>query len=353
MFLVVTLNVFGHLARPSCNFTLRILKCLVQCALQQTDGHLAESHNRLLNDFPTDIRSVRKAFDIEPTITIYATCPTCSFTHKPIRAESGIDVYPSRCQYVRFKGHRNCGARITKQTVQNGQSVRSPIRPFAYQSFPAFVAGLISRPGIEDMLDRAWQGSGKDDILDIWDASGVRELEGVDGKPFSNGPDGEARLAWCLSIDWFNPYHNKAAGKSASVGSMVMSCLNLPPSIRCKPENIYLNLIPGPREPQTDQINHFQRPLVDDLELCYNEGTWYSKTYRHPDGRRVSSAICTSVSDLPGARKTGGGTGTSSGWISPFYTSQRREDINNVDETVSIFAHFKVSYWKLISSTVL
>jgi hypothetical protein len=340
MFLVIVLNVFGHMARPSCNFALRILKCLVECALQQNGGHLTDSHKRLLKDFPADIRSVRRAFDIEPTITIYAACPKCSFTHKPTRTKSGTDIYPSRCQYARYKGHRNCGTRITKQTVQNGLSVRSPIRPFAYHSFPAFVAGLISRPGVEDMMVRAWQGSGKDDILDVWDASGVRDLEGPDRepgsgkKPFSHCPNGELRLAWSLSIDWFNPYQNKAAGKSASVGSMVMSCLNLPPSMRCKPENLFPNVIPGPREPKTDEINHFLRPLVDDLELCYDEGTWYSRTHQYPGGRRVTSAVCSSVADLPGARKTGGGMGTSGGWISPFYTNQRRENINDIDETV-------------------
>jgi len=343
MFLVIVLNVFGHLARPSCNFALRILKCLLQCALEN-DGNLTDSHKRLLKDFPADIRSVRKAFDIEPTITIYAACPKCCFTHKPTRTKSGIDIYPSRCQYVRYKGHRNCGARITKQTVQHGLSVRTPIRPFAYHSFPAFVAGLVSRPGVEDMMVRTWQGSGNDDILDLWDASGVHELEGPVRKPgagkklFSDCPDGELRLVWSLSIDWFNPYQNKAAGKSASVGSMAMACLNLPPSIRYKPEYLYLNIIPGPREPKTDEINHFQRPLVDDLEECYEEGTFYSRTYRYLGGRRVTSAVCISVADLPGARKTGGGTGTSSGWISPFYTSQRRDNINNIDETVSLKA---------------
>jgi hypothetical protein len=334
MFLVVVLNVFGHLARPSCNFALRILKCLVQCALQQNNGHLTDPHVRLLNDFPTDIRSVRKAFDLEPTITIYATCPKCCFTHKPIRTKSGIDVYPSRCQYVQFKGGKNCGARITKQRVQNGQSIRSPIRPFAYQSFPAFVANLLSRPRVEDMLDRAWQEP-KKEMRDIWDASAIRDIEGADGKLFSDAPEGEGRLVWTLSVDWFNPYHNKAAGKSASVGSMAMTCLNLPPSIRCKPENIYVSIIPGPREPQTDQMNHFLRPLVDDLYPCWSEGIWYTKTHRHPKGRCVRSAVCNYVGDGPAARKVGGGTGTSGGWISPFYTSQRRENINNVDITVS------------------
>jgi hypothetical protein len=334
MFLVIVLNVFGHLTRPSCNFALRILKCLVQCALQQ-DGHLSEPHERLLKDFPIDIRTVRRAFDIDPDITIYAVCPKCSFTHKPTQTRSGVDVYPSRCQYVRYRGGKSCGAALTKRKVQNGHSVRSPVRPFAYQSFPSFVAGLMSRPGLEEILDKAWEGSGKEDKWDIWDGSVVRELEGPDKKPFSDRPDGEARLVWSLSLDWFNPYMNKAAGKSASVGSMAMICLNLPPSIRCKPENIYTNVIPGPREPKTDAVNNFLRPLVDDLLPCWEKGTWYKRTHSYPNGRRVSSALCALIADLPGARKAGGGIGTKGDFISPYFTNQRRKDVNNIDQSVS------------------
>jgi hypothetical protein len=343
MFLVIVLNVFGHLAQPSCNFALRILKCLVQCAFQH-DGHLSEAHKRLLKDFPIDIRTVRKAFDFEPTITIYAACPTCSFTHKPTYTKSGVSIYPSRCQYMRYKGGKTCGVKLTKRRVQNGYSVRSPIRPYAYQSFQSFVADLLSRPGVEDMIDRAWKGSGKEEMWDIWDASLVRELPGPDRKPFFDGPDGEARLVWSLSIDWFNPYLNKAAGKSASVGSMAMSCLNLPPSMRCKPEYLYLSVIPGPKEPKTDAINHFLRPLIDDLLPCWEKGTWYNKTHRHPDGRRASSAVCVLIADLPGARKTGGGIGHKGDFISPYSTNQRRKDVNNIDIDVSAPPFRKVRY---------
>src|SRR5882762_3255746 len=153
-----------------------MLKFVVQCALQQGKSQPTNSQEQLLKDFPTDIRSVCRAFDIDPTIVIYAACPKCSFTHKSICTTSGINVYPSCCQYVQYKGQRSCSVQITKQIVQNGQSVHSPIRPFAYQSFPAFMAGLISCPGMEEILDCGWQGIRKDEISDIWDASAMREL---------------------------------------------------------------------------------------------------------------------------------------------------------------------------------
>jgi hypothetical protein len=83
-------------------------------------------------------------------------------------------------------------------------------------------------------------------MWDIWDGMAIHELEGVDGQSFSDGPAGEARLVWNLSADWFNPFMNKQAAKMASTGSMAMACLNLPPSMHHKLENLWLSIIPGP-----------------------------------------------------------------------------------------------------------
>ena len=217
--------------------------------------------------------------------------------------------------------------------VQDGQSVKEPIRPFAYQSFPAFVGGLLSRPGIEDMIDRSWAGRRNDDMRDIWDGSGVHELRGPDGKPFSEGPAGEARLVWTLSMDWFNPYLNKQAGKKVSVGSIFMTCLNLPPSLRIQSENIYFpGIIPGPREPQTDEMNNFLRPLVNDLLPSWTHRTWYMKTHRFPKGQLVRSALGPLVADMPAARKVAGGVAARASVLDPFHFKQRLSDFNNIDD---------------------
>jgi hypothetical protein len=116
------------------------------------------------------------------------------------------------------------------------------------------------------MIDWAWRCGKRDDMWDLWDSSVIGELKGPDEKLFSEGTSGETQLVWSLSVNWFNLYLNKQAGKLASTGSMVMACLNLPPSLRLQEETSYLvRIIPGPKEPRKDQINHFLRPLIDDL----------------------------------------------------------------------------------------
>jgi hypothetical protein len=342
MFIVVVLNLIGQVPRRSCNWVLATCKILVSSALEDEHGVLSPANAKLMEDFPADLRSVRRNFDLEPDTVIYATCPRCCFTHAPILKKTKnttLSIYPPRCKYVRFQGGRPCGAALTRRRVHDGQSVRAPIRPFAYQTLSSFTANLLSRPGIEDMIDRAWNMQNQEELWDIWDGSAVRELEGPDKKPFSQGPESEARIVWNLSVDWFNPFLNKQAGKSVSTGCIVMSCANLPPSVRNDADNLYLaGIIPGPREPQTDQINHFLRPLVDELLPAWKDGTNYSRTYRHLQGRTVRSALCALVADMPGRQKVAGG---SAGFLAPFNSMQRKKDVNNIFDHVSNSCHLE------------
>ena len=298
----------GRVTDTWCNYMLRILHILIGTIhTSSSPGTIAPSDRRFIETLPHDIRGVRAVFNLEAKTITFATCPKCCCTYEP-EVHGGIPVYPSLCSFRPFSDSNQCGARLTKTLVHNGKSVRTPARPFVMQTPESFIAAMLSRPGMEDALSRGMgprqQGS---HLEDIGDGHRVQTLRGPDGKPFLHGPKHELRILWSFAVDWFNPFQNKAAGKSASVGSITLACLNLPPSLRYRPENLYLaGIIPGPREPNYDEINHFISPIIRRFLPMWREGTWFSRTANYVRGRLCRSAIAALVCDLLGSRKVSG-----------------------------------------------
>lgn len=329
MFTALILNVLGGVTRRSCNFVLRMLKVIIGCAIHQ-EGGPSVAEREFLARLPIDIRSIRRAFDLDPVVTVFAACPACSATYEPSYS-SNTPIYPARCQYRRWAKSAPCNAKLTIHGVRNAESVRLPRRPFAVQDFDLFIGRMLCRPGMEDILKMGSQVVQAHRLNDIKDASVMREFRDKDGRPFLDASSSELRLLWCLSVDWFNPYLNKIAGRSVSEGSVVMCCLLLPPSLRYRPENLYLmGVIPGPREPSLEEVDHFMRPLVDKLVISWDKGVWYSRTYRYPRGRLSRSAIALLVTDLPGGRKVAGLAGHSAACFC-LLCFLKLLNINNID----------------------
>ncbi|MBW0545251.1 hypothetical protein O181_084966 [Austropuccinia psidii MF-1] len=96
-------------------------------------------------------------------------------------------------------------------------------------------------------------------------------------------------LAFSFYVDWFN-----AHGKStwlASIGPIMLICLNLPPSERLKQENVYVaGIIPGPKEPTALQLNYLLMPLIKELKELW-QGYHFSPTATGPSGSFILTAI--------------------------------------------------------------
>jgi hypothetical protein len=94
---------------------------------------------------------------------------------------------------------------------------------------------------------------------------------------------------------------------------LYMVCLNLPPNMHFKPENMFLaGIIPGPHEPSMDSINHFLAPLVDDLLYSYTNGVKYTRTWKYPNRRKMRSTLALIICNLPAAHQALGFTGPQS-----------------------------------------
>lgn len=229
---------------------------------ERTYSVLTTSQQSLLDELPRDIRTALKRFDIEPDVTYYACCPKCFATYAPIGDNKDDPEYPSICSHRDTPDQDECGHWLFVPGTGDGGGGRKIhkmrkklVRRFGYQPPFAWLARLLSRPGLEKHMEDAWKVpsvlNDEQNIKDVFLTDVLRTFPTAhppDGRLFSECPNDELHLVFSLFVDWFNPYGNKKGGKSNSVGAIYMICLNLPPSIRYNLANVYLvGIIPGPR----------------------------------------------------------------------------------------------------------
>ena len=223
-------------------------------------------------------------------------------------------MYPSdtktsgHCSFKETLSSKPCSEPLT-QSRRIGATTRTVfVREYFHQSLKVWLGKLLCRPGIEDVLDRDVLAEGVGDSrTDIFSGDVLQLFLGHDDRVFLPSRNSEGRYVFGLSVDAFNPFLNKQAGKKASVTAIYMVLLNLPPSSRYKVENMYLaGVIPGPKEPSLTQINHLLRPLVDELLEFWNPGVWYTRTPRCVAGKLVRAALVPLICDLKAARQVMG-----------------------------------------------
>jgi hypothetical protein len=309
IFTVVACSIVLEVSARGCHFIFSMLQYIVQLCFTRANANLGPREQKILADFPVDIRSATQRFRLDGKSTIFAVCPdpNCHRTYRPSFSDhSPIPSYPSLCNHKRFAGGSKCGTRLLRPRQIAGVEILVPIKTFVAFDFKDWVANLVSRPGYEAMMDSAWCRTQGDDMRDVFDGQVLQNFKAADGKHFSLGGD-EGRYVFSLCVDFFNPFTTKQAGQKCSVGIISLACLNLPPEIRYKPKNMFLaGIVPGPREPPLNTLNHYLTPLVDDLLLLWEPGIRFSRTYSCPHGRLVRCALVAVVCDLPAARKTAG-----------------------------------------------
>jgi len=318
--------------------TFSILPQLYNFKDKAASAYIQKIHDNI----PRDIRKVQSTLQLNPPpSTTYACCPNpkCSFIYPP----DSSGRWPELCDNHISDSDQCCTPLLKKVPDPSNLKVsRHPIRPYVLYDIKTQIAELVTMEPYASLLThrnpRHDGSSLTEGISDIFDGQLVRDFRGPLTGPnntrhWFDSPQDEARLLFTLSVDWMNPYGVKAAGVSASVGVIALCCVNLPISVRYKPENIILSgLIPGPQEPILDTVNHFLRPIIDDFLILWERGLKMRHTspLTSTKYKRVRAAILSLVTDLPASKKI---SGNLSHGADAFCTlcDIRKADMDNLD----------------------
>ncbi|KAJ3530036.1 hypothetical protein NMY22_g8740 [Coprinellus aureogranulatus] len=331
---VVCLALMDNVSRTGTSFLLVMMRSIVAASCIQyvricSGANTGQTPNPLAvlsngQPWPTDLRTAIEALELDPDTVVMACCKVCRSIYEPTSDKNA--PYPITCTYKAFPSDDPCGAKLVKDTNK-----ATPLYPFLYQRMENWLNRMLSRKviveGIQEMSSAWARGAAK--ITDMIFAKGLRELLGPDGRPFMEARAGELRLAFTLNVDWFNPFGRRTAGKHASVGGIYMVCMSLPIHLRYRVENIYLvGIIPGPNEPNVNQINHVLRPLVDSLLRFWHAGVRFTWTAGHPHGCLVRAVVAALICDIPAMRKVGGFAGHSANLFCSFCKLLRSQIAN-------------------------
>ncbi|KAJ3539844.1 hypothetical protein NMY22_g4550 [Coprinellus aureogranulatus] len=300
--LVSMLGAWLHLAcglsREATNTTLKAVSILVDLVLlfawvsnEDFDGDPHSLPSLSVPDISLrhDVRTAIQHLSLDPTIHRIIVCPKCMKSYE-------LSKLPERCPYRETSRSRRCNEvlYVRKHTLSGERII--PRQMYSFQDFKTWLEFFLSRPGIEDLIDRCYTYIPPDDgVMDsIWDSPAWRSLG-----PFTTTP---GNLTFSFFIDWFNPFTNKIAGKSVSCGAIMMFCLNLPYELQHLPENTFFaGITPPPREPTITMLNRLTEPLMTDLSK-YHHGVTV-KTFRHPIGVSKNIAVLPVIGDLGAVRK--------------------------------------------------
>ena len=264
--------------------------------------------SRTIDLLPQDPRAIVNQMDLDPRTTSYLQCPAC-YALYPFPG-TGSDHLPpgtiEHCTHRPTPENAPCGVPLWKDRRIGAKILKVPCRKYIHQSLKEWVGRILTRPGVEDVLDATYDQPVADRMADIWDSPVLKTIRDDDKTPFFAKHGDEARLAFSLGADSFHPLGSLEAKQSMSATAIYMVLLNFPKEQRFKYKNMYLvGVIPGPSKPSLEQINHVLSLLVLEL-LEFWKGVFYTRTYKFLGGRLSKGAMIPLVADMLAARQVVG-----------------------------------------------
>ncbi|MBW0482827.1 hypothetical protein O181_022542 [Austropuccinia psidii MF-1] len=255
---------------------------------------------------PQDLSTIFEHLQLEPVIQNYICCPQCFFLNG---FTESVTADQPHCQCHNDQNNHDppCTQSLGKfiysfePHIQKTTSMKQefiPTKHFIYQLFKNWLARFLQQAGIMEILYQHQQpqtpkGSPK---CEIWDGLVWRRFTGtrnIHDAPFMSI---RGAVAFSIYVDWFNA-HGKST-RFSSIGPIMLICLNLPPSERLKPVNVYVaGIILGPKGPTALQLKYLLMPLIKDLKELW-QGYHFLPTSTGPSGSFIRFAILMAIVDV-------------------------------------------------------
>ena len=189
-------------------------------------------------------------------------------------------------------------------TVKDGKKRLYPHKVYCYRSVIETLKTLVKKSNFTERCE-LWRQreirSMHHVMCDVFEGRVWRDFQVYNGSPFLEKP---RNYGFMLNVDWMQPFTHT----QYSIGVLYMVLMNVPREERFKRENvIFVGIIPGPREP-SGNINAYLSPLVDELELLWNDGILLKHSGSRLFPERFRAALLCVACDIPAARKTCGFT---------------------------------------------
>lgn len=312
--LIAWLHLTCGVSRNTCTKTLRFILALVLHAMRLGANLQASGLPIDLKEQRTTIPSIVAYLSLDPVLMRSICCPTCFTIYS-------FQDCPDQCPRRATPRSRPCGASLWKMRHLGGHEARkAPARLYLSQDFESWISWFLSREDIYTAIQESYSHQKPQNGMmeDIWDSPAWESL--------GDFCVTQGNLTFSYYMDWFNPFMNKIGGKHVSSGVIMMFCLNLPPELRHKPENIFVaGMTPPGKEPTVVTITNVANPVIEQLVPFYHGKT--IPTYAHPEGETIKAGVLPLLGDAPAVRKAGGFASHSATQVCSFCTCT----LDNID----------------------
>ncbi|KAG2743367.1 hypothetical protein P692DRAFT_20878760 [Suillus brevipes Sb2] len=185
-----------------------VLALILSLAMDAQNPHSESHRQNTLSQIPRSMETALLHFKLDAQTTTYAVCPACNCTYKPTAGlNSSRTRYPTNCHNIPIPEDSPCNEPLLQPSA-DGQL--EPIKIFLYHHFHDYLAGLLSRPDLEVLMDKpcddllASIGHPPHIIKDVWDAEFFRTFKGPSGQSLFIDRGIEGQYTFTLNIDLFN-----------------------------------------------------------------------------------------------------------------------------------------------------